>query len=128
FPGDLTFITERLAPLLPPSPGLNGEVLREAIAAVCACLTVYRTYVSRRGLSPLDWARIELAVAEADRRDPALDRTALAFLRDVLTLEQRPAPGAHQANILDFVQPWQQFTTAVAAEGGHDTAFVRYHP
>ena len=58
--------------------------LRELIAEYVACIPVYRTYVSPRGWTHEDEAIIDRTIAEAERRNPAMERSLFRFLREVL--------------------------------------------
>ena len=72
---------------------------------------------------------IEQAVAQAKRRNPAIDRDVFDFLRDVLllrrdrTLTPRTAGRAAAASSMKF----QQLTGPVMAKGLEDTAFYIYN-
>ena len=58
--------------------------LRELITEYVACIPVYRTYVSPRGWTHEDEAIIDRTIAEAERRNPAMERSLFRFLRQVL--------------------------------------------
>jgi (1->4)-alpha-D-glucan 1-alpha-D-glucosylmutase len=68
---------------------LRPELL-DALIEVTACMSVYRTYI--RTIEPSDWAKhfIEGAIDEASRRRPHLSYSSFAFLREVLTVANRP--------------------------------------
>ena len=59
------------------------KILREAIA----CLPVYRTYIRSYEVSPRDRDYLEKVFREVATRNPALDPTALDFVKRVLLLE-----------------------------------------
>ena len=61
--------------------------LRELITEYVACIPVYRTYVSPRGWTHEDEAIIDRTIAEAERRNPAMERSLFRFLRQVLLPE-----------------------------------------
>ena len=107
---------------------LNG--LRKALMEVIACLPAYRTYVTDRGIDDRDRRVVDMAMAEARRRNPALERTIFDFLRSVMLPE--PPRGSEPDPIgverrLAFAMKLQQFTGPVYAKGVEDTAFYRHH-
>jgi (1->4)-alpha-D-glucan 1-alpha-D-glucosylmutase len=104
------------------------NALTAAVRETIACFRVYRTYLLP-GDPPTDAdARVILrALAEARRRNPALERTVFEFLRDVLL---PPEPNPHpidEALRREFVLKFQQCTSPIAAKGVEDTAFYQYH-
>ena len=69
------------------------------------------------------------AVAQAKRRNPAVDAAVFDFVRDVLLLEAPPdldEAGRRERDL--FVGRFQQVTSPVMAKGIEDTAFYRYFP
>lgn len=98
------------------------ESLREALREVVACFPVYRSYVSRRGVSDEDRRNIEIAVARAKRRNPAMEPSILGFVRDVLLSGPEGDPAR-----LAFAMKFQQYTGPVHAKGVEDTVFYRYN-
>ena len=105
---------------------LNG--LREALTEVVACFPVYRTYVSRSGVSEKDAEYIQSAVALAKWRSPAADASIFDFVREVLLT--RIAEGqdpAYRSAVTTFAMKFQQFSSPVMAKGVEDTAFYRYN-
>jgi (1->4)-alpha-D-glucan 1-alpha-D-glucosylmutase len=104
------------------------NALTAALRELIACFRVYRTYLVP-GESPTeaDVKVINRAVAEARRRNPALERTVLDFLRDVL-LPPDPNPHPVDAELRRlFVTKFQQCTGPIMAKGVEDTAFYVYH-
>ena len=104
------------------------NALTAAVRETIACFRVYRTYLLP-GDPPTDAdTRVILrALAEARRRNPALERTVFEFLRDVLL---PPEPNPHpvdEALRREFVLKFQQCTSPIAAKGVEDTAFYQYH-
>jgi (1->4)-alpha-D-glucan 1-alpha-D-glucosylmutase len=102
----------------------NG--LRDALAEVCACLPVYRTYIVERP-SAQDERYIDWAVAQARQRSHAADTSVFDFVRE--TLLARAARGAQpalQQQVRRFAMRFQQFSAPVTAKGVEDTAFYRY--
>src|SRR5690606_19155442 len=84
FPAETRSLAAHLA-RLPGATPAGEEALRNAIGAVTAALRVYRTYLPTDGSPPRepDRQRIEAAIAEARRRDPA-PGPAYDALRDAL--------------------------------------------
>ena len=117
------------------------ESLRGVLQEVVACFPVYRTYVNRDGWTATDRDRIEAAVLEARRRNPAIAGSQFDFFREVV-LPRRDAPEANGQDRRDgyapggpeefdqrvaFSMKLQQFTAPVQAKGVEDTAFYRYN-
>ena len=104
------------------------NALTAAVRETIACFRVYRTYLVP-GEPPAEACVrvINRALAEARRRNPALERTVFEFLRDVLL---PPEPNLHavdEALRREFVLKFQQCTSPIAAKGVEDTAFYQYH-
>lgn len=105
---------------------LNG--LTEALREVIACFPVYRTYVTPVGVSDRDHRYIELAVARANRRNPATSASIFDLVRDILLLSDAYCPNdAARAEQQHFVGRFQQVTGPVMAKSVEDTAFYRYN-
>jgi (1->4)-alpha-D-glucan 1-alpha-D-glucosylmutase len=103
--------------------------LRFVLREILACFPVYRTYVGGGEVSERDRNFIHRAVAQAKRRNPAVDAEIFDFVRDVLLLKQPPSPDAKAAADRDFfIGRFQQVTSPVMAKGVEDTAFYRYLP
>ncbi len=102
--------------------------LTEALREVIACFPVYRTYVTSAGVSDRDQRYIELAVARAKRRNPAISGSIFDLVRDVLLLSDTyGCDDAGKAEELHFVGRFQQVTGPVMAKSVEDTAFYRYN-
>ncbi len=104
------------------------NALTAAVRETIACFRVYRTYLLP-GDPPTeaDTRVIQRALAEARRRNPALERTVFEFLRDLLL---PPEPNPHPVDETlrrEFVLKFQQCTSPIAAKGVEDTAFYQYH-
>jgi (1->4)-alpha-D-glucan 1-alpha-D-glucosylmutase len=100
-------------------------VLREVMAA----LPVYRTYItSSEDVGLRDVRYVEIAVAEAKRRNPRTAEAVFDFIRDTLLLRNLEdfRVGDRQA-LVDFVMKFQQVTGPVMAKGVEDTAFYVYN-
>jgi (1->4)-alpha-D-glucan 1-alpha-D-glucosylmutase len=125
---DLTRLVERLARVCEAHRRHSDHTrrdLRECLAEVIACFSVYRTYVVP-GVRPSaqDISVVRRAVLDAGLRRPELDGELLSFLADVLLLE---LPGASDAEV-DMAMRFQQVTGPVMAKSVEDTAFYRYGP
>ncbi|MDH4063693.1 MAG: malto-oligosyltrehalose synthase, partial [Acidobacteriota bacterium] len=106
--------------------------IRRALREVVACFPVYRTYVSRDGVSPSDRAIVDATLAAARVRNPALEPSIFEFLRSVLLPEPPTADASPDARRLyerrvDVAMKFQQYTAPVQAKGVEDTAFYRYN-
>jgi (1->4)-alpha-D-glucan 1-alpha-D-glucosylmutase len=98
--------------------------LHEALVAFIAAMPVYRTYL---GLGQDREAERQIVVESlelAERRNPAMDSSAFAFLRSLLLgeLVDDPTLAARRALL---VKRLQQYTSGVHAKGVEDTAFYR---
>ena len=102
--------------------------LTAAVRETIACFRVYRTYlIPGEPPSEADARILNRALAEARRRNPALERTVFNFLREVL---MPPDPNPHPVDEeirREFVLKFQQGTSPIAAKGVEDTAFYQYH-
>jgi (1->4)-alpha-D-glucan 1-alpha-D-glucosylmutase len=111
------------------SRDFTSNLMRQALEEVVAHFPVYRTYVSRRGVSAEDRARIEAAVAEAKRRSPATDTSIFDFLARLLAGDLGKARGDwSRAEALRLAMRFQQVTGPVMAKGFEDTALYRWFP
>ncbi len=104
------------------------NALTRALRATIASFAVYRTYLSPgTEADPRDVDRIDYALAEAMRRNPALEHSVFSFLRDVLVPPAKsPHPIDEEARRY-FVLKFQQSTGPITAKGVEDTAFYRYN-
>jgi (1->4)-alpha-D-glucan 1-alpha-D-glucosylmutase len=105
------------------------NMLRHALREILATFPVYRTYVSTSGVSDRDRKFVQLAIARAKRRNPAVDSAVFDFIRGVLLLEKTESlsPQAIRERE-DFTGRFQQVTSPVMAKGVEDTAFYVYCP
>ncbi len=105
------------------------DSLQEALEEVVACFPVYRTYVRPTGSTSADAAMVDRVIAEALRRNPALEPTIFGFIREMLLPPSRPAsdPAEHDRRVR-FAMKFQQYTAPVQAKGVEDTAFYRWAP
>ena len=97
--------------------------LRDTLTEVVACFPVYRTYISAAGVSPDDRRHVEWAVAQAKKRNPAIETTIFDFVARVLLLQNETAP----EQSLHFAMKFQQYTAPVTAKSLEDTAFYNYN-
>ena len=104
--------------------------LRRALREVIASFQVYRTYI-RPGdpVSQRDVNYVDQAIARARHRDPSLDASVFAFVRESLLLEHPPASSEKAKRLREaFVVRFQQITGPAQAKGLEDTAFYRHYP
>jgi (1->4)-alpha-D-glucan 1-alpha-D-glucosylmutase len=105
------------------------QALRAALREIIASFPVYRTYIRDRAVSDRDRRVVQLAVAQARRRNPAVDASVFDFIRDVVLMEQPPGLDAEaQTEREFFIGRLQQVTSPVMAKGVEDTAFYRHVP
>ncbi|MCC7243058.1 MAG: malto-oligosyltrehalose synthase [Acidobacteria bacterium] len=106
--------------------------IRRALREVVGCFPVYRTYVSREGVSQSDRSVVDATLAAARARNPALEPSIFEFLRSVL-LPEPPAADAPPDAVrlyerrLEVAMKFQQYTSPVQAKGVEDTAFFRFN-
>ncbi len=119
------------------------DSMSDAITEVVACFPVYRTYVGAEGWTPADRAVVELAIARARRRNPAMEGSLFDFFREVvLPRDAEPFETGRRVDRRDgyppaspeegdqrrsFAMKLQQYTGPVQAKGLEDTAFYRYN-
>lgn len=105
------------------------DALEGAVIETIACFPVYRTYVTPDApVSEADRAVIERAIAEAKRRNPAIEESVFNFLRDILLLRFPENLDAEaRAEHAHFVLKFQQSTGPIMAKGLEDTAFYIYN-
>ena len=102
--------------------------LRETLRQVIACFPVYRSYIAKGKVGPMDRRYIENAIVEARRRNPMVAAQVFQFLQETLLLQspQRGSESDQEAQRA-FVGKFQQLTAPVTAKGIEDTAFYCYH-
>ena len=103
--------------------------LRIALREVMACFAVYRTYTTchESEVSERDRKYIEVAVAQARRRNPAVDPSVYDFVQTVLLLHATDNPRERLDQRCHFAMKLQQLTGPVMAKGLEDTAFYRFN-
>jgi (1->4)-alpha-D-glucan 1-alpha-D-glucosylmutase len=105
------------------------NMLRHALRDILANFPVYRTYVGPSGVSDRDRRFVQMAIARARRRNPAIDPAVFEFTRQVLLLEH--PEGLNERAIREreaFAARFQQVTSPVMAKGMEDTTFYVYCP
>ena len=103
---------------------ISLNALHEALVEFIAALPVYRTYLGTGYDREPERAIVVESLELAERRNPAMDSSAFAFLRSLLLgeLVDDPALAARRASL---VKRLQQYTSGVHAKGVEDTAFYR---
>lgn len=98
--------------------------LHEALVQFIAAMPVYRTYLGTGQDREAERQIVVESLELAERRNPAMDSSAFAFLRSLLLgeLVEDPALAARRAVL---VKRLQQYTSGVHAKGVEDTAFFR---
>jgi (1->4)-alpha-D-glucan 1-alpha-D-glucosylmutase len=88
---------------------LSRADLGRALVETTACLEPYRTYIRGFEIRSQDRLAIDLALSQAQRRNPAIDPACFRFLREVLLLQSGPhlLPEQREAR-LSFVMTWQR--------------------
>ena len=123
----LAHALNRLSELDRRSRDFTLNSLREALREVVACFPIYRTYVTGGTMRENDRAAIETAIRRARRRNPTVDASIFAFVRETLLPERsRLSPKDYGAR-LRFAMKFQQYTGPVEAKGREDTSFYRYN-
>jgi (1->4)-alpha-D-glucan 1-alpha-D-glucosylmutase len=126
---EMIALTRRLDALAQKSVGSRDFTFRQlhqALREVIACFPVYRSYVSSRGVSDSDAVVVDLAIAEAQKRNPNVDPSLLNFIRDSILLRY-PVPVDVKPDQLQFAQRFQQLTSPVNAKGIEDSTFYIYN-
>lgn len=105
--------------------------IRRALREIVACFPVYRTYVTPAARTAVDEAIVDRAIADARRRNPALESSIFDFLREILLPHAAAGTSAPDGGVdhvrFDVAMRFQQYTAPVQAKGIEDTAFYRYH-
>lgn len=98
--------------------------LRRAIGETIAAFPVYRTYVRPDGSrEPTDAQIVTRAIRVARRKNPEVNPSVFAFLRDQLLFQAESDDDNDRA---EFAMRFQQLTGPVVAKGVEDTAFYTY--
>ncbi|HVH43179.1 MAG TPA: malto-oligosyltrehalose synthase [Labilithrix sp.] len=98
--------------------------LRRALGETIAAFPVYRTYVRPDGThEPTDAQIVTRAIRLARRRNPEVNPSVFAFLRDQLLFDRH---GDDDDDRAELAMRFQQLTGPVVAKGVEDTAFYTY--
>jgi (1->4)-alpha-D-glucan 1-alpha-D-glucosylmutase len=104
------------------------NALTAAVREVIACFPVYRTYLEpETAADPTDIRVLGRAIAQARKRNPAVERTVFEFLRDVLLPPKDHAHPVDEELRRTFVLKFQQSTGPITAKGVEDTAFYVFN-
>lgn len=102
--------------------------LTRAIQEVIAAFEVYRSYIKSGSILERDRRFVELAIAKAIVRNPTMDSSIFAFLRDILLLKFKTGPnGEIHKGVERFAGRFQQLTGPIMAKSVEDTAFYRFN-
>lgn len=105
------------------------NALQFALREIIACFSVYRTYIRDGSVNRRDEQIVHRAVAQARRRNPAIESETFEYVKNVLLLNEPETMDDQtwrQRELL--VGRFQQVTSPVQAKGVEDTAFYRYIP
>lgn len=100
---------------------LEGEAIRDAIAAIVVAFPVYRTYITAKGLRDEDRLLLDQVAADAKASGKASE-TAIGAVLDCLFCAAKSANGA-----AEFTTRFQQLTGPVTAKSVEDTLFYRFN-
>ncbi|QIF04870.1 malto-oligosyltrehalose synthase [Roseimicrobium sp. ORNL1] len=104
------------------------NALTTAIREVIASFPVYRSYIDPESpVQDADATVISQAIAQARRRNPALERSVFEFIRIVLLPLAESTHPLDEEVRRDFVVKFQQCTGPIMAKGVEDTAFYVYN-
>jgi (1->4)-alpha-D-glucan 1-alpha-D-glucosylmutase len=119
----------RVARSHPRTADFTNNVIQRALKHVIAAFPVYRTYVDGNPPTEADRRDIAWAIAQARRRDTALDPSVFDFLQGLLTCDLIAAPrsGFSRVAVVRVAMKVQQYSGPVMAKGLEDTAFYRYN-
>lgn len=132
--GELTVLVNmlnRLAQAERHTRDFTYNSLRSALTEVVACFPVYRTYITSYRYSESDRHYVQLAVDEAQRRNPGLIMQ-FAFIHDILAASPFARPEVPRTPdmvrlVNGFCLRFQQYTSMVEAKGLEDTACYRFN-
>ena len=106
----------------------TANSLTTAVRELIACFPVYRTYLDPEQIPDEEDVRIiDRALRMTRRRNPASERTVLAFLRDVLLPPSENSHPVDEELRRLFVRKFQQCTGPIAAKGVEDTALYVFN-
>ena len=105
------------------------DSLQDGLREVVACFAVYRSYFTAEGYDNFDERAVDVAMTEALRRNPVLEPSMFAFIRQMLLPQIEPGLAEEDyRRRVRFAMKFQQYTGPVQAKGVEDTAFYRYGP
>jgi (1->4)-alpha-D-glucan 1-alpha-D-glucosylmutase len=112
------------------SRDFSAQDLSGALVEVLACQRVYRTYLGPDGqLSESDVKRVDEAVAEARRRNPAMSSLLFDFVRSVMVLELAPElTEVQREERRAFVLRLQQLSAGMMSRALENIAANRFYP
>ncbi|AKJ29523.1 4-alpha-glucanotransferase [Caldimonas brevitalea] len=123
----LTLAAHRIAQSDRHARDYTRNALKAALTELAAAFPVYRTYISERGVDPIDREQLSWATAAAKRRCSEAAALVVDYLAELMqTVHADPDPERRELG-LRFVTRFQQFTAPVMAKAMEDTAFYRYH-
>jgi (1->4)-alpha-D-glucan 1-alpha-D-glucosylmutase len=124
----LSFAAASIARQDPSTADFTRHILWRALRSIVANFPVYRTYVDGGPRSETDNRYIHWAVAQANKSDPEVDKSAFDFLETLLdgSYAERADPCLAKAAIA-FAMKIQQISAPVMAKGTEDTALYRYN-
>jgi (1->4)-alpha-D-glucan 1-alpha-D-glucosylmutase len=124
----LSLALDRLAQRRRGSRDFTHHSLRRVLREVIACFPVYRSYVAGGTVHDDDRKYIDIAIRDARRRNPTLNRAHFHFLRNMLLLRHDERSTDEEiAEQQRFAGQFQQVTSPVMAKGLEDTAFYVYN-
>ena len=122
FCAELADVARRIADL----GNLPVDDVRAALRELTVALSVYRTYISERGVSGEDRRRIDAAREVAAGSLPKELRATLDEVCAIILLERTHAAESAVAATVDAVARWQQLTGPVMAKGFEDTVLYSW--
>jgi (1->4)-alpha-D-glucan 1-alpha-D-glucosylmutase len=105
----------------------TNHVLHRALKETIACFPVYRTYVDASQTADADRRDIDWAIAQARRRQTAIDPSVFDFLHRALSCDLAQDGGFDRSAVARFAMRAQQYSGPVMAKGLEDTALYRYN-
>jgi (1->4)-alpha-D-glucan 1-alpha-D-glucosylmutase len=124
----LSLALDRLAQRQRWSRDFTLHSLRRVLREVIACFPVYRSYIAGGTVHDDDRKYIDIAIRDARRRNPTLNRSHFQFLRNILLLRHDERASNEEIDEQQrFAGQFQQVTSPVMAKGLEDTAFYVYN-
>lgn len=124
---NLTVLLKKIAGMYRHGNDFTINGLKRALAEILTRFPVYRTYITREGISEGDRAYIQEVIEAAKAYTPFLNNE-LNFIEKLLLLEYEDSLSeAEQEQWLYFVMRMQQYTGPLMAKGVEDTALYVYN-